>query len=184
MDKGLMIRILGFALIPICVYGAISLMMRENEKEEIANLHKERIVVRPPKMMGWVAVSGILFFTVLLFFVTRSSSNDTAPHVVFRIILILIVFLLDLLGAYLLWITLIWQVEVFKNEDFFILRDYWGRKHKIHYSDCTGYQYRYHHQEIIVRNRIKNFTISYLLVNYGVLIAALQQHNVKREKDR
>ena len=27
------------------------------------------------------------------------------------------------------------------------------------------YQYRYRHQEIIVRNRIKNFTISYLLVN-------------------
>lgn len=46
------------------------------------------------------------------------------------------------------------------------------------------YQYRYRHQEIIVRNRIKNFTISYLLVNCGILIAALQQHNVKREKDR
>ena len=73
---------------------------------------------------------------------------------------------------------------VFKNEDFFILRDYWGRKHKIHYADCTSYQYRYRHQEIIVRNRIKNFTISYLLVNCGILIAALQQHNVKREKDR
>ena len=73
---------------------------------------------------------------------------------------------------------------VFKNEDFFILRDYWGRKHKIHYADCTSYQYRYRHQEIIVRNRIKNFTISYLLVNCGILITALQQHNVKREKDR
>ena len=76
------------------------------------------------------------------------------------------------------------ELIVFKNEDFFILRDYWGRKHKIHYADCTSYQYRYRHQEIIVRNRIKNFTISYLLVNCGILIAALQQHNVKREKDR
>lgn len=139
MDKGLMIRILGFALIPLCVYGTISRMMRENEKEEITNLHKERIVVRPPKMMGWVAVIGILFFTFLLFFGTRSLLNDTAPSVVFSIILILFIFLLDLLGACLLWTTLIWQIEVFRSEDFFILRDYWGRKHKIHYSDCTSY---------------------------------------------
>ncbi len=55
---------------------------------------------------------------------------------------------------------------------------------KIHYSDSTSYQYRYQNQEIIVRNHVKNFTMSYLLVNCDVLIAALQQHNVKREKDR
>lgn len=178
MDKGLMIRILGFALIPLCVYGTISLMMRENEKEEITNLHKERIVVRPPKMMGWVAVTGMLFFTAVILIMFFFPNGTEAPLVFLGF------FLLDLLGACLLWATLIWQVEVFRSEDFFILRDYWGRKHKVHYSDCTSYQYRYHHQEIIVRNRIKNFTISYLLVNYGVLIAALQQHNVKREKDR
>ena len=178
MDKGLMIRILGFALIPLCVYGAILLILRGNEKEETSNLHKERIVVRPPKIMGWAAIIEMLFCTAVIF-IMFFFPNGTEASFVF-----LGFSLLDLLGAYFLWATLIWQIEVFRNEDFFILRDYWGRKHKIHYSDCTSYQYRYQNQEIIVRNRIKNFTISYLLVNCGVLIAALRQHNVKREKDR
>lgn len=184
MDQGFIVRILGFALIPIILHGIVSLIMRENDKEAAFNPRKERIVVRPPKVLGWVAVIGMLFFTALLFFAACSLPNTPASPAVLLIILTVFIFLLDLLGAWLLWVTLIWQVEVFRREDFFILRDYWGRRHKIHYADCTSYQYRYHHQEIIVRNRIKNFTISYLLVNVGILIAALQQHHVKRETDR
>lgn len=178
MDKGLMIRILGFSLISFCVYGAMLLIIRENEKKTISNLHKKRIVVRPPKIMGWVAVVEMLFCTAAIFIMFFFPNGTEAPFVFFGF------FLLDFLGACFLWATLIWQIEVFRNEDFFILRDYWGRKHKIRYSDCTSYQYRYQNQEIIVRNHVKNFTMSYLLVNCSVLIAALQQHNVKREKDR
>ena len=177
MDKGLMIRIFGFSLIPFCVYGSILLMIRENEKEEISNLHKERIVVRPPKIMGWIAVVEMLFCTAVIFIMFFFPNGTEVPFVFFGFIL------LGFLGACFLWATLIWQIEVFRNEDYFILRDYWGRKHKIHYSDCTSYQYRYQNQEIIVRNHVKNFTMSYLLVNCDVLIAALQQHNVKREQD-
>lgn len=187
MDKGLLTRILGFISIPIILRGIVSLIMREKEREMTYNLRKERIVIRPPKVMGWIAVMEMLFCTTVLLIILLYPNGIEFPvvfHGTESPVVFLGFFLFDLLGAYLLWITLVWQVEVFKNEDFFILRDYWGRKHKIHYADCTSYQYRYRHQEIIVRNRIKNFTISYLLVNCGILIAALQQHNVKREKDR
>ena len=187
MDKGLLTRILGFISIPIILRGIVSLIMREKEREMTYNLRKERIVIRPPKVIGWIAVMGMLFCTTVLLIILLYQNGIEFPvvfHGTESPVVFLGFFLFDLLGAYLLWITLVWQVEVFKNEDFFILRDYWGRKHKIHYADCTSYQYRYRHQEIIVRNRIKNFTISYLLVNCGILITDLQQHNVNREKDR
>ena len=158
MDKGLLTRILGFISIPIILRGIVSLIMREKEREMTYNLRKERIVIRPPKVIGWIAVMGMLFCTTVLLIILLYQNGIEFPvvfHGTESPVVFLGFFLFDLLGAYLLWITLVWQVEVFKNEDFFILRDYWGRKHKIHYADCTSYQYRYRHQEIIVRNRIK-----------------------------
>lgn len=156
MDKGLLTRILGSISIPIIFRGIVSLIMREKEREMTYNLRKERIVIRPPKVIGWIAVMGMLFCTTVLLIILLYQNGIEFPvvfHGTESPVVFLGFFLFDLLGAYLLWITLVWQVEVFKNEDFFILMDYWGRKHKIHYADCTSYQYRYRHQEIIVRNR-------------------------------
>lgn len=177
MGKRCMIGMFGLAFILVILSGIVLLIMRKNEKEEAVSLSKEKIVVSPPRIMGWVAIIGMLFFTAVILTMCFSPNGTEAPWLFFAF------FLFDLLGGYLLWITLVWQIEVFRDEDFFILRDYWGHKHKIFYTDCTSYQYRYHQQEIIIRNHIKNFTISYLLVNYGILVAALQQHNVERGKD-
>ena len=52
MDKGLLTRILGFISIPIILRGIVSLIMREKEREMTYNLRKERIVIRPPKVIG------------------------------------------------------------------------------------------------------------------------------------
>ena len=125
-----------------------------------------------PKTMGWVAVIGMLFFTGVILVMILQPNGTERPWVFAGF------YLFDLMGAWLLWMTLIWRVEVFRSEDFFVLRDYLGRKHKIRYEDCRGYQFRYHRQEIIVHNRVKHFTVSCLLVNYGTLLAALQQHHV------
>lgn len=178
MGKSCMIGMFGLTFILVILGGIILLVMRKNEQEETFSLSKGKVVVSPPRIMGWVAIIGMLFFTAVILIMCFSPNGTETPWV------FLAFWLFDLLGGYLLWITLVWQVEVFRDEDFFILRDYWGRKHKICYTDCTSYQYRYHHQEIVIHNRIKNFTISYLLVNYGILVEALQQHNVEREKDR
>lgn len=186
MDKGLIIRILGYALIPIAVSWVMSFAMKETEKEEIGNQKKERVIVHLPKAFCWVAIIEMLFFTAVIILLrlfphgtgsVKFTGGDSP-------VVLLVFSLFVLLGAYLLYISVIWRVEVFKNEDFFILRDYWGRRHKIYYSDCTSYQYRYHNQEIIVRNHVKNFTVGYFLVNNQALITALNQHHVKREKDR
>lgn len=66
MDKGLLTRILGFISIPIILRGIVSLIMREKEREMTYNLRKERIVIRPPKVIGWIAVMGMLFCTTVL----------------------------------------------------------------------------------------------------------------------
>ncbi len=185
MDKGLIIRILGFTLIPILFCGLSSLVMRENEKEGASSSHTERIIIKPPKVMCLVAAIEMLICTVVLIIITLfPNGTESIPFTDADSPMVFLIFsLFDLFGVCFLYATLIWRIEVFKNEDFFILRDYWGQRHEIHYSDCTSYQYRHHGQEIIVRNRIKNFTISYLLVNCEFLIAAMQRYNVKREKD-
>ena len=183
MDKGLLTRILGFISIPIILRGIVSLIMREKEREMTYNLRKERIVIRPPKVIGWIAVMEMLFCTTVLLIILLYQNGIEFPvvfHGTESPVVVLGFFLFDLLGAYLLWITLVWQVEVFKNEDFFILRDYWGRKHKIHYADCTSYQYRHRGQEILVRCRVKDSTIGCFLVNYEALIAAMPR---QKEKD-
>jgi len=186
MDKGLIIRIIGFALIPIVLRGLTLLAMRQNEKEEASHPLREKIIIRPPKLVCWVAIIGMLFFTAILIILTLfPNGTETVPFTGADSPFVFLIFsFFDLLGAYLLYAALVWRVEVFKNEDFFILRDYWGRRHKIRYSDCTSYQYRYRGQEIIIRNTVKNFTVTDLLTNCNVLLSALQQHKVKREKDR
>ena len=60
MDKGLLTRILGFISIPIILRGIVSLIMREKEREMTYNLRKERIVIRPPKVIGWIAGNVVL----------------------------------------------------------------------------------------------------------------------------
>lgn len=167
MDISLMIRILVFALIPIALWGIASLIKRENEKEGFGNGCKEVVVIRPPKVMGWTAVVGIIFFTALIL-IMHYFPNGTESPMVF-----LVFGIFDLLAIWLLWAALVWQIEVFTSEDFIILRDYWGHKHKINYTDCTSYQYRYRHHDILIHNHVKNFTISYSLINYGILIASL-----------
>jgi len=185
MDKSLIIRILGLALTPIILRGLTFLVMRERIKGEPSRPIEEKIIIRPPKMICWVAVIGILFFTAILIIITLfPNGTEFIPFTGTDSPFVFIIFsFFVLLGAYLLYAALVWRVEVFKNEDFFILRDYWGRRHKIHYSDCTCYQYRYRGQEIIIRNTIKNFTVTDLLINYEVLLSALQQHKVKLEEN-
>lgn len=156
MGKRCMIGMFGLAFILVILSGIVLLIMRKNEKEETFSLSKEIIVVSPPRIMGWAAIIDMLFFTTVILIMCFNPNGTESPWVFVAF------FLFDLLGGYLLWITLVWQIEVFRDEDFFILRDYWGRKHKICYTDCMSYQYRYRQQEIIIRNHIKNFTISHL----------------------
>ena len=76
MDKGLLTRILGFISIPIILRGIVSLIMREKEREMTYNLRKERIVIRPPKVIGWIAVMEMLFWLFSLRFTGCLSSMD------------------------------------------------------------------------------------------------------------
>lgn len=175
MDKGIILRIISFALIPIILYWIILSAMKEGKKEEERGRRSTRIIVRLPKALWLIAIIGILFYTCLMVNMIVSR-NETEPLYVYIFFSFAILF-----SAYILYISLIWRIEVPKNEDYFVLRDCWGKRYIIQYSDCVSYQYR--RQEIVVRNRIKNFTMNGFLVNYAVFIAMLNQHHVKREKD-
>ena len=81
MDKGLLTRILGFISIPIILRGIVSLIMREKEREMTYNLRKERIVIRPPKVIGWIAVMEMLFCTTVLLIILLYQNGIEFPVV-------------------------------------------------------------------------------------------------------
>lgn len=183
MDRSLIIRMVGFALIPVLVCGLLCLAKRENEKE--AGACAERIIIRPPKAMRLAAAVDMLFCMAVLILVTLfPHGTQSVPFTGADSPMVFLIFsLFSLLGACLLHAALVWRVEVFPDEDFFILRDCLGRRTRIRYADCTSYQYRHRGQEILVRNRVKDFTVGCFLINHEALIAAMQRYRVKREKD-
>ena len=169
-------RLLTMSLIPIGVSLIMWLGMRESEKEEKSNYEKQNVVIRAPKIFIWVAIVDILFFGGIIFLMTffPNGTESLSAYVVFSAFL--------LLGVWMFYYLLIWKVEVTKGEDFFLLRDGFGRKSRIYYADCISIDER--KQGYIVRTKTKKIEMGYYIVNYEFLIAELQKHHVKIEKSK
>ncbi len=167
-------RLLTMSLIPIGVSLIMWLGMRESEKEEKSNYEKQTVVIRAPRIFIWVAVAGILFCGGIIFWMTffPNGTESLFVYIFFSAFLIL--------GVWLFYYLLIWKVEVIKSEDFFLLRDGFGRKYKMFYADCSSIEER--KQGYIVHTKMKKVEISGLELNSEFLIAELQKHHVKIER--
>lgn len=168
-------RLFTMSIIPIGVSLIMWLAMRESEREEKSNYEKQTVVVRAPKIFIGVAVAGILVFGGFIFWMTffPNGTESLSTYIVFSAFV--------LLGVWLFYYLLIWKVWVTKDEDYFLLRDGFGRKYKIFYADCINIEER--KQGYIVHTKVKKVEISGLELNYEFLIAELQKHHVKLERN-
>lgn len=169
------ISILTPILISLAVGLLYSKMYERNCKSVIENLNNEHIVIKLPKIMFLVGCICSAVFSTAIVLMTLFP-NDTAAWWVYVIFISFV-----LLGIYLMTIGMVWKMEVFRNEDYFIYRSVFFKTYKINYADCISYKRTNNTVELITTNR--TFHIDTIATNYEFFMAMLEKHKVKEIKD-
>lgn len=170
----IIIRIVISALIPIIIGFLFSFVDKENSKEIEKNLTKEHIVIRLPKAYMWVGCLDISVFAAFICIMTFFP-NDTAEawvKVSFGVFI--------LMGAVLVAATLIWKIEIFRSENYFIYRTLPFKSYKIQYSDCVSYKFV--PNTLVLKTKKKTLQIDIHATNLEFMLVMLSQHEIKEIK--
>lgn len=167
----IMIRIIIPALIAIALGILSSNIDKSNSKELVNNLTKEHIIIRKPNAYMWIGCLDILFFSTCLVLMT-CFLNGTATLWVWVLFC-----LFTLLGVAIVLVTLIWKVEVFRHEDYFLLRSITLRTRKIQYCECISFKLGI--DSLILKTSKGTFHIDCNATNFAFLLAMLTMHKVK-----
>ncbi|MBO4583821.1 MAG: hypothetical protein J5756_02005 [Clostridia bacterium] len=161
-------------LIPALSYAVVGLLLsltaKSNDKEALENLEKEHIVVKLPRIGLWVGYAGV-GFCLISGLLMALSKNETA---VLWVWIVMALFLL--LSVFLIVSTLVWKIDIFRSEDYFIRRSSFFRTHKIFYSDCVSYKVK--KNGVIIKTIGRSFSITSLASNIEFFMAMLVQHGV------
>lgn len=172
----ILIRILGPTLTVIILWFVASNILGSNSKEYIANRKKEHIVVKLPKAYLWVGAFCTVFFVFItcapFLFPDVSQSTD---------VWVIIIFLMfALVGAFLALEALVWRIEIFRNESYFLYRTVFFKTYKIQYGDCISYKIGDRTNSLKLKAGKKTFHIDCFSVNFDYFLDMLKQHKVKR----
>lgn len=167
----IIIRIIIPALIPIVLGILLSYIDKSNDKAMIKNSTKEHIIIRLPKAYMWVGCLDISFFSTCLVLMA-CFPNDTATLWVWMLFCLFVLF-----GVAILSVTMIWKIEIFRQETYFLLRTYTFRTRKIQYCDCMSFKLGAN--SLVLKTCKKTFHIDYKAINFEFLLAMLIQNKVK-----
>lgn len=167
----IMIRIIIPALIPIVLGILLSNIDKSNSKELINNLTKEHIIIQMPKAYMWVGCLDFSFFATCIVLMA-CFPNDTATLWVWVLFC-----LFTLLGVAIVLVTIIWKIEIFRHEDYFLLRTVTLRTHKIQYCECISFKLGTN--SLTLKTIKGTFHIDCNATNFEFLMAMLTQHKVK-----
>ena len=170
----IIIRILTFALIPIVVQLIFSTVAKNNGKELIKNLRAEYVVVRFPRLFTWIYGAGILFFGGCLLIMIFFPNGSEAGWVYAGFLSIVIV------SAFFGLYTLMWKLECFRSEDFFIYRPLFGKGRKIFYRNVEYYHFGT--RSIKVQTKTCRFSVDMAQTNMEFFLAMLSKHGVPEKK--
>ena len=168
------IRIIIPALIPVLLGLFLTCIERDNGKEIINQLTKERIVIRLPKAYLWIGCLDISFFVTCLVFMTLFP-NDTAAAWVW-IVFLLFVFM----GVFIVFKTQFWKIVIFRSENYFFYRGIFFRTHKILFNDCINYKFGAN--TLILKTKERVIRVDIHAANFEFLTAMLVQHQVTEIK--
>ena len=171
-------RYLIYTGIPIAVSNILSILFvyirKNNKSESTEELSDNHIVVTLPKMYLVIGCIDILFFGICIF-LSILKPNGTATvwvWIEFGIFM--------LLGAVIVWVTVIWKIDIFRNENYFIYRTAFGNVLKIRYDECKQYELK--ENTMILKTVQKNLYMDMFAKNSDVFLSILRQNNVKRKK--
>ena len=74
-------------------------------------------------------------------------------------------------------VTTIWKVEIFRHEDYFLLRTVTLRTRKIQYCECISFKLGAN--SLTLKTSMGTFHIDCRATNFEFLMAMLAQHKVK-----
>ena len=167
----IIIRIIIPAIIPIALGILLSNIDKSNSIELFNNLVKEHITIRMPKAYMWVGCLDISFFATCLVLMACFPNGTAVPWVW------VLFCLFALLGVAIVLVTAIWKVEIFRHEDYFLLRTVTLRTHKIQYCECISFKLGAN--SLTLKTNIGTFHIDCKATNFEFLMAMLTQHKVK-----
>lgn len=170
----IIICMLAIAAVPIII-GVIAYNVEKRNDEEIdLNSDNEHVFIKIPKVYILIGSIGSSPFLALLV------GSHCFPNVIVgRNIFTDIVFgFFLLLGAYLAVATMVWRIEIFRHEAYFILRTSFFRTHKIQYCDCIGYKLAT--DSLVLKTNSRTFRIDDNATNFKLLIKMLNLNQVKK----
>lgn len=129
-EREMFVRILTPALIGLGVQLLFLSILFSNDKEFMKNLKEEHIVIHQSRAFIWVGCIDILFFGAILFWTVFFPNGTEALWIEIGFALFV------LLGVGLVWVAIAWRVDVFRHEDYFLLRTIFLKS--IKYSIATA----------------------------------------------
>ena len=144
---------------------------RSNRKEMLKSESNEHIIIRHPQIYIWIACVCIALFGALLIWI-YFFPNDTVTVWVFAGFGVFV-----LMGNYLILVTLIFKIDIYKSKDYFLYRNILFRTYKIRYCDCVSYERKYN--DFVVKTTGKTLRLDCDSTNIDYLISMLKQYEVK-----
>ncbi|MBR5943151.1 MAG: hypothetical protein IKZ81_07415 [Clostridia bacterium] len=142
-----------------------------DEKKILENLKKEHIVIKLPRSLFWLGFFGCAIFCVPIICMALSKDKNYPLWIYIGFAFFIVLY------AYIILFTLLWRIDIFRSEDYFIIRTALFRTHKIRYSDCVGYKSE--KSGIKLKTKDKTFEVTVFANNYEFLLIMLDENNVK-----
>ena len=164
-------RIITLVFISLFLVWLSSSIDKGNGQEIIKNLEKEHIVIHLPKAYMWVGCLDVFTFGIFMIFMANDQSGTAVTWV-----WILFCFFV-LLGVFLIAVTKIWKIEIFRHKEYFLYRTAFCRVHKVQYSQCVSYKFKTNN--LVLKTEKRTFYVDNKATNFEFLLIMLSQHKVK-----
>ena len=173
-------------IVPAAVCVVLALIQKQSMADaakENAKGSKQTTTIRLPRALTPIGLVCFLFFAgvMVAMFVTGGAGSLVSSIVIAGIFDIFCA-----LSAFMIYARQVYAVQLLRNEDYFLYRTSFGRRHRIRYSDCLYYKPTsndlFLHAMVETRRemREKVFCIDSLSINYPAMREALDAHNVPR----
>jgi len=146
---------------------------KSNKKEAQENADKKHIVVHLPKIYFWVGLICALFFAAV-FVLMLLFPNDTAEVWVGLIFWVFI-----LLGLFLVLLSKVWKIHLYRGEDRFTYISTYGVRHTIAYADIV--YCKIGQNVITLKIKKKRFFIDPHATNLSFFLEELRERQVKQK---
>ena len=159
-------------IISIIIKLITSIIIKGNGKSLIKNLSEEHVIIKVPFI--YIAVGFVCSGTFMLFSVWMIATDALVGWVLGGFAFFI------LLGIYIVVMSIMWKIEIFRKEKYFLYRSSFFKTHKVWYDDCLYYIRT--NNGLVIKNKDFKIHVDIFSVNYEYLLIMLQTNSVPESK--